>query len=152
MRDMGNNRELMDVFYEEARELIDEMREGLAALGDTKEEGRGTRDEGVHRLSEQSERSSIIHRLFRCAHTIKGNSQMVGLRGLAEISGAMEEVLRRAASGTLSVNSDMVLVLSEGADACRKLLDGEEVPRGDLLGKMKSALEKRREKGERRYG
>jgi len=99
---------LMDVFYEEAQSLIDEMRKELSVLG----------EERV---------PTIFHRLFNCAHTIRGSAGVVGFDELRETAQALEMIFKAAQDGKIRINAEVIRLLSESVEVCRKLLNKEEV-------------------------
>lgn len=118
MSDITDNQKqrLMDLFYEEAQSLIDEMRKDLSALAEEKAP-----------KVKLPERSSVFHRLFRCAHTLKGSSGIVGFGDLEDLSRSLERIFRAAKDEKLRINADVVSLLSESIEACQKLLNKEEV-------------------------
>jgi len=115
---MDDGEELMDAFYEEAQNLIDEMRKDLSALG----------EEYI---------PTILHSLFRCAHTLKGSSGIVGFDNLREVAQALEKIFKAAKDQKCVINDDVISLLSESIEAFHRLLDGEEVEGlGELLKKL----------------
>jgi two-component system chemotaxis sensor kinase CheA len=73
--------ELLDDFYTECDELFSSARVSLAAL----ETAAGTGQIDV----------PTVETTYRCIHTLKGNSAIVGLRPAEELAHAMEGLLRR---------------------------------------------------------
>jgi len=115
---MDDDQELMDAFYEETQSLIDEMRKDLSALG----------EEYI---------PTILHNLFRCAHTLKGSSGIVGFDNLREVAQALEKIFKAAKDQKCEINDDVISLLSESIEACHRLLDGDEVEGlGELLKKL----------------
>ena len=112
-----DNKELMDAFYEETQSLLIEMKKDLSALS----EGRKTRDE------EQSKRSSVLNRLFRCAHIVKSSSASVGFDDLKNFCQALEKIFKTASDGKFVMTADVISLISESVNACQKLLRKEEV-------------------------
>src|SRR3954452_6439930 len=78
-----------EMFYEEARELLIALEEGLVEL----ERRQGDR--------------AHLDRTFRAAHSIKGAAGMVGLAAIAEFTHGIEAVLDRIRAAKLSVDSDI---------------------------------------------
>jgi len=107
MPDITENPELMDLFYEEAQSLIDEMRKELSALGEERS-------------------ATILHRLFRCAHTIKSSSGVVGFNELGEIAQALEMIFKAAQDEEIRLNAEVIRLLSASVEVCRELLNKEE--------------------------
>lgn len=112
---MSDDQELMDVFFKEAHDLIDEMRRELTSL------------------SEEPNPANLGN-LFRCAHTLKSSSGVVGFDNLHELALALERIFKGAKDEKCEINSKLISLFSEGIEACQKLLDGEEVEGiGELL-------------------
>src|SRR3982751_7081967 len=95
------------MFYEEARELLISLEEGLVEL----ERRQGDR--------------AHLDRTFRAAHSIKGAAAMVGLGALAEFTHGIEAVLDRIRSGALAVDSDIITTLLEARDHLAAMVEGE---------------------------
>ena len=85
------------IFFEEARELLISLEEGLIDL----ERRQGDR--------------AHLDRTFRAAHSIKGAAAMVGLASLAEFTHGIETVLDKIRAETLKVDSDIITTLLERA-------------------------------------
>lgn len=126
--DIADNPELIKVFKEEGQDLINKMRENLSLLN---------RD--IRYVNEDIR----IKELFRCAHTLRGSSGMVaGFHGLGEMARVLVEIFRSAKDGRLKIGPGIIPLLSEGVEACQKLLDREEV--GDyegLVGRLHDILD-----------
>jgi len=105
---MDDDQELMDVFFKEAHDLIDEMRRELASL------------------SEEPNPANLAN-LFRCAHTLKGSSDVVGFGNLHELALALEKFFKGAKDEKCGINPELISLLSEGIEVCQRLLNGEEV-------------------------
>lgn len=95
------------MFYEEARELLIGLEEGLMEL----ERRQGDR--------------AHLDKTFRAAHSIKGAAAMVGLRALAEFTHHIEAVLDRIRAGTLPVDSDIITTLLEARDHLAAMVESE---------------------------
>ncbi len=111
------------MFYEEARELLISLEEGLMDLE-----------------RRQSDRAHL-DRTFRAAHSLKGAAAMVGLGGVAEFTHGIEAVLDRIRSGTLGVDSDIITTLLEARDHLAMMVEAEAVKApigasGELTGRM----------------
>jgi two-component system chemotaxis sensor kinase CheA len=85
-------------FYQEAREQVAEFEEALLELEDRPED------------------EEALNQVFRSLHTIKGGSDMLGLRELVVVAGELETALDRVRSGE-SVVDDVLLA------ACLKAKD-----------------------------
>jgi two-component system chemotaxis sensor kinase CheA len=105
---MNDDQELMDVFFKEAHDLIDEMRRELTSLN-------------------KETNTANLANLFRCAHTLKGSSGSVGFEKVHEISLLLQDIFKSAKDGKLGISADSIPLLFQGVEACHKLLNGEEV-------------------------
>jgi two-component system chemotaxis sensor kinase CheA len=97
----------LQMFFEEARELLLALEEGLMEL----ERRQGDR--------------SHLDRTFRAAHSIKGAAAMVGLGALAEFTHGIEAVLDRIRAGTLGVDSDVISTLLDARDHLSVAVEAE---------------------------
>ncbi len=97
----------LQMFFEEARELLLSLEEGLMEL----ERRQGDR--------------THLDKTFRAAHSIKGAAAMVGLGALAEFTHGIEAVLDRIRSGTLAVDSDVISTLLEARDHLSVAVEAE---------------------------
>jgi two-component system chemotaxis sensor kinase CheA len=93
---------IREMFYEEARELLIGLEEGLMEL--------------ERRVGDRAH----LDKTFRAAHTIKGASAMVGLAAIAEFTNGIESVLDRIRSGSLLVDSDIITTLLEASTILRR--------------------------------
>ncbi|MEV6842545.1 chemotaxis protein CheA [Actinoplanes sp. NPDC051411] len=91
-------REALDMFVTEARDLVQELEEGLLEL------------EG------QPAGSETVNAVFRAAHTLKGSSGLFGLRHLVEFTHVVETVLGSVRDGVLPVVPELVSALLPCAD------------------------------------
>jgi chemotaxis protein histidine kinase CheA len=124
--------ELMEAFYQEAQDLIAEMRGDLSIVGEERT-------------------PPIFRRLFRCAHTIKSSARSVGFNELSEMTQALEQVFKAAEEGRCGIDDDdAVSLFSSSVEACQKLLDGKESmdhkDHSELLGRLNTILHDRGEK------
>ncbi len=113
MVNITDNGELMDIFHEEAQSLIDEMRQGLSTLSQGQETSQ--------------DQSAVLRRLFRCAHIIKSSSASVGLIELSKVAEALESIFKKTGDEKFAVTAEVISLLSEGVEACQKLLNKEEI-------------------------
>ncbi len=95
------------MFYEEARELLISLEEGLMEL----ERRQGDR--------------AHLDKTFRAAHTLKGAAAMVGLAAIAEFTHGIEAVLERIRAGVLAVDSDIITTLLEARDHLSAMVEAE---------------------------
>ena len=96
-----------EMFYEEARELLISLEEGLMEL----ERRQGDR--------------AHLDKTFRAAHSLKGAAAMVGLGPIAEFTHGIEAVLEKIRTGGLAVDSDIITTLLESRDHLAAMVEGE---------------------------
>src|SRR3954447_5666434 len=95
------------MFYEEARELLLSLEEGLMEL----ERRQGDR--------------AHLDRTFRAAHSIKGAAAMVGLAALAEVTHRIEAARERIRAGAPPVDTDIISTLLEARDQLAAMVEAE---------------------------
>ncbi len=104
---MSSDDRFREMFYEEARELLIGLEEGLMDLE-----------------RRQTDRAHL-DRTFRAAHSLKGAAAMVGLAAIAEFTHGIEAVLERIRSGSLAVDSDIITTLLEARDHLAMMIEAE---------------------------
>ena len=92
------NDRFLSMFFEEARELLQSLEEGLMDL-------EALREDREH-----------VDRTFRAAHTLKGAAGMVGLRPIAEFTHKVEAVLDEIRAGRLAVTPGAITILLRAKD------------------------------------
>jgi chemotaxis protein histidine kinase CheA len=130
MTDITINEELLEIFYEETKSLLDEMKQDIPLLSQgARAMGSITSSDDLSALSDNAatDQTSVLKRLFRCAHIIKSSSRSVGLDGLEQISGALERITKKAGDGDIVMSGDTISLLSESVEACQELLNDNEV-------------------------
>ena len=100
---------LFAVFQSEAQENLATMEESLVGLEDAPDS------------------PELLDTLFRMAHTLKGNSDSLGLRPVAELAHALEDLLDGFRGGA-PVTRERIDVLLESVDALRSLLAQADGP------------------------
>jgi two-component system chemotaxis sensor kinase CheA len=113
---------VIDIFFEEAAELLADFEAGLLEL----EETQGDQE--------------LLHRIFRAAHTIKGNAAMLGFDGIARFTHALETLLDALRTGTRPVSADVTEILLVAGDALRRMLQAARA--GDPAPPSESVLER----------
>ena len=106
-------KELRAVFLEEANELVQDIERDLLEL---------EASPGNH---------TLVDRLFRYLHTIKGGAGMSGMEELAHYTHAVEGILDEVRKGSLTMTSALVSLLLEALD-CIKGFMAEAVGDGTL--------------------
>jgi two-component system chemotaxis sensor kinase CheA len=127
---------LMQMFAAETAEHLDELESALLEL------------------ERRPDAGHLLERIFRVAHTMKGNASSVGAHGLSELTHAAEDVIEDLHRGTLPVTGMVVSLLLETVDSARRKLaemDAGEEPPGStslpasVLDRLKSARRTERE-------
>jgi two-component system chemotaxis sensor kinase CheA len=96
-----------EMFFEEARELLISLEEGLMDLE-----------------RRQADRAHL-DKTFRAAHSLKGAAGMVGLKAIAEFTNGIEAVLERIRGGSLAVDSDIITTLLESRDHLAAMVEAD---------------------------
>jgi chemotaxis protein histidine kinase CheA len=123
-----DNDELMKVFYEEARELIDKMKNDLSTLNiKDKKRGDAAAVETGDIHVEKEGPFPTFRNLFRYAHTLKSSSRAVGFDKLEEVTQALERIFKEAEISAIDIDKNIISILSEGVEICGKLLKKEKV-------------------------
>ncbi len=99
-----------DLSPEELKIFLEETEEQIEML-----------DENIVKLEKEGDDLDLLQEIFRAAHTLKGSSAMVGHERMAELTHAMESLLDRLRSHTLSVNTEIIDALLYGLDAVKVL-------------------------------
>ena len=95
---------LLQAFFEEAAELLADFEAGLL------------------RLEESPDDAELLNRIFRSAHTLKGNSSMLGLEEIAHFTHVLEDLLDQLRKGLRAVTRPVVDALLDSGDVLRTLL------------------------------
>jgi two-component system chemotaxis sensor kinase CheA len=95
---------VVDIFFEEAAELLADFEAGLLEL-------EGTQGE-----------AELLHRIFRAAHTIKGNAAMLGFDAIARFTHGLESLLDALRTGGRPVTAEIVDALLVSGDVLRRML------------------------------
>ncbi|MDO9117636.1 MAG: chemotaxis protein CheA [Nitrospira sp.] len=113
-------------FFEESNEHLATLEEGLLQL-----EGRpGDLD--------------LLNRIFRAAHSIKGNSGMFGFTAVGEFTHKMENILDVLRTGKMEVTKPLVDLLLEATDGLKGLVDAaktNEAPNDAIVGPLSERLQ-----------
>ena len=95
----------MEEFVEEVEEIIEDL------------------EEGVLELEVQPKKRSLIDRIFRNMHTIKGGAGMVMETELAEYAHHFENLLDKARNGEIFCTPEMASLLLSSIDGFRSFMD-----------------------------
>ncbi|HST50583.1 MAG TPA: Hpt domain-containing protein, partial [Pyrinomonadaceae bacterium] len=85
---------LLSEFLAEAGELIEELRDDIAALRARRGDGRARRE--------------LVGRIFRRVHTIKGSATAAGLVAAGELAHEFESLLEALRAGRAAVDEDVL--------------------------------------------
>jgi two-component system chemotaxis sensor kinase CheA len=96
---------LIAAFFEEAAELLSDFEAGLLQLEETPDD------------------PALLNRIFRSAHTLKGNSSMLGFEEIARFTHALEDLLDQLRKGRRVVTPKVVDTLLASEDVVRSLLE-----------------------------
>ena len=92
-------------FFEESAEHVETMETGLLAL------------------EQRPEDIDLLDRIFRAAHSIKGNSGMFNFTAIGGLTHKMENILDRLRNSQMVVTKPIIDLLLQGLDALKGLLD-----------------------------
>jgi two-component system chemotaxis sensor kinase CheA len=75
-------------------------------------------------LEAEASDSTLVHRVFRAVHTIKGSGATAGFAHLARFAHKMEEAFDMARDGRLAVTPDLIDCGLHACDVIRLILEG----------------------------
>ena len=124
---MNELEETLQIFFDEAEDLLKKSEESLLSLEGAPESG------------------PDLEELFRAMHTLKSGSAMVGFNTLSGYVHLVETILDRIRSNQLSVTKPLISFLLEDVDFIRVIIDqcagGEDIDsNSDLLNTRKTQL------------
>jgi two-component system chemotaxis sensor kinase CheA len=96
---------MVQAFFEEAAELLADFEAGLLRLEEAPGDG------------------ELLNRIFRAAHTLKGNSSMLGFEEIAHFTHALEDLLDQLRKGQRAVTPPVIDALLASGDIVRGLLE-----------------------------
>lgn len=99
-------REALDMFVTEARDLVQQLEEGILEM------------EG------QPPGGDAVNAIFRAAHTVKGSAGLFGLSDLVSFTHVVETVLGSVREGQLPVTAGLVSALLPCVDQISSLIEG----------------------------
>lgn len=104
-----------------------------------------TMEEGLLQLEQRPGDLDLLNRIFRAAHSIKGNAGMFGFAAVGEFTHKMENLLDALRTGTRAVTKPLIDLLLEAADGLKRLLEAartqaepDEAVIGPLLGRLQA--------------
>ncbi|HET8850805.1 MAG TPA: Hpt domain-containing protein, partial [Marinobacter sp.] len=100
--------EILEIFIEEAGEVLDTIREYLPML-----------------LRQHDDRSALAE-VRRAFHTLKGSGRMVGASVIGELAWSVENMLNRVIDGSIFMNDDIAALLQDATDVVPALVSDFE--------------------------
>src|SRR6056297_390821 len=92
------------MFFDESREYIQMLNEGVLALENNPED------------------SEIINTIFRAAHSLKGMAATMGFDSLTELTHKVENILDRVRNDELKIETELIDLLFSGLDHIEDLV------------------------------
>jgi chemosensory pili system protein ChpA (sensor histidine kinase/response regulator) len=122
--------ELLDVFLEEAGDILEHNEETLRAW------------------RQQPDKKDLIAELQRELHTLKGGARMADITAIGDLAHAVESLMVKVADGEVVANESMFLVLDQVHDRLAGMVEQVRHRRSvveaqDLLGQLERLLEGR---------
>ena len=106
--------ELLDIFLEEANEVL------------------GTIDENLRALTEQTHNSELLTTIRRAFHTLKGSGRMVGLKDVGETAWAIEQTLNLWLRQELPVGTPLLEMIGQAYGVFAEWVRALETKNGEL--------------------
>ncbi|MDT7041895.1 chemotaxis protein CheA [Candidatus Nitronereus thalassa] len=85
-----------------------------------------TMETGLLDLEQRADDLDLLNRIFRAAHSIKGNAGMFGFTAIGELTHKMENVLDRLRNQEMVATQGTIDVLLRSLDALKSLLDAAQ--------------------------
>ena len=98
------DQELVDIFMEEAGEILIQLEEDLL------------------QLEEEPQNKEIIDRIFRSAHTLKGSAGLTGIYPISTFAHTLEDVLDRFRQDNAAIPESHMIVLLDSLDLLKKIV------------------------------
>ncbi|MCA9732762.1 chemotaxis protein CheW [candidate division KSB1 bacterium] len=110
---MGQHEELMQIFLEESRELIESL------------------DQNIVAFENDPHNKPLLDDIFRAFHTLKGNAGLVGLKKFEKVAHVTEEVLTNIRDGQVEITSDLISFMLDALDRLKLLHEAVEQTNSD---------------------
>lgn len=82
-----------------------------------------TMESGLLDLEQRPADTDLLNRIFRAAHSIKGNAGMFNFTAISGLTHKMENVLDRLRNGQMAVSKDIIDILLQSLDGLKNLLE-----------------------------
>lgn len=98
-------------------------------------------------LENSSDKKTLLDKIFRLAHNLKGGSRAVGFGDVAEFTHQLENLVQKIQKGGVELNSDVVTVLLRSNDRLVEMLStlkgdlNAKFDNSDLLGELTRAMD-----------
>ncbi len=130
---LGADDEVVQEFFVEAWELMEELEQDLVAL------------------EESPDDAELLNKIFRAAHTLKGSSSFLGFDAISRLTHRVEDVFNKLRRGEMVASGEVMDVVLEAVDRLRRLLEAAQTGRpgpavDDVLGALAEVLESGRPK------
>jgi len=100
-------------------------------------------EEGLLALEQQPGDLDLLNRIFRAAHSIKGNAGMFGFTAVAEFTHKMENILDALRNSQMTADKPIIDLLLEATDGLKGLMDATKAkaePDAAVIGPLKERL------------
>ncbi|TAJ08332.1 MAG: chemotaxis protein CheA [Nitrospirae bacterium] len=102
-----------------------------------------TMEEGLLQLEQCADDLDLLNRIFRAAHSIKGNAGMFGFAAVGEFTHKMENILDALRTGQMQADKPLIDLLLEATDGLKGLLEAAQTnadPDEDVVGPLRERL------------
>jgi len=117
--------QFQDAFFEESSEHLSTIEDGLL------------------QLEQRPNDLDLLNRIFRAAHSIKGNSGMFGFTAVGQFTHKMETLLDQLRNGNFSVTPEIADILLRATDCLKLLIEaarGGQAPGSETLQRLEDEL------------
>lgn len=121
-----------------------------AAFFEESAEHLATMEEGLLRLERQPGDLDLLNRIFRAAHSIKGNAGMFGFAAVGEFTHKLENILDALRHGQAEAAKPLIDLLLEATDGLKGLIDAARTdapPDESVVGPLRERLQRYVETG-----
>ena len=95
-----------------------------------------TMEEGLLQLERRPDDLDLVNRIFRAAHSIKGNSGMFKLTAITEFTHLLENLLDQLRTGQRELTKPVIDVLLESTDGLKHLIEAAKTGDGHDEGRI----------------
>lgn len=82
-------------------------------------------NQGLMDLEHDPENKSTLDLIFREAHTLKGSANMMGFTDVSNVAHAMEDLLDRARTKKIKINTSIIDILLESLDFLKEMVEAK---------------------------